>query len=249
MSPNRVQHRTWPLFLVMVLPLALLAALSNLASTTTEAIAALPSAGSVPTTPPDASRIDVGAPDASGYAVVTGGPGAVPPNADVAIVNLKARNLITTTAGGDGAFAASLFAPPGSALEIKYQVSGNAMQQLWHDANLTAPVVHDYMNALPGAILQVAGQLPFDGQFQRFRAVGSLQEDEPRSWAGWWLSGTLQAPAKDQPALGAQPGQAITITAKLEVTSPVITCTDAPTYTIWANVDLRYMFDAAGGAY
>lgn len=250
MSTNRAQLRTWPLFLVIVLPLTLLAALNNLASMPIEAIAALPSADSIPTTPPDVALISVSAPDASGYAIVTGDPGAVPPNADVAIVNLKARNLITTTADGGGAFAASLFAPPGSALHVKYEVGGDSMQQLWHDAFLSDPSgVYNYMNMLPGAIIQVSEQTPFDGQFQPFRAVGSFQDDAPRTWAGWWLSGTLQAPTKDQPSLTAQPGQTITITAQLKTTSPVITCTDPPTYTIWADIDLRYMFDADGAPY
>jgi hypothetical protein len=199
-----------------------------------------------PTAPPNASLITVGPPNIEGYATIIGAPGAVAPLSAVAVINLSANNLITTTAGGDGAFSASLYAPPGSDLLVKYD-AGNRVAQLWKEAQGRTLPTASYMNALPGTILRV-GSLPSRGAAsQTFDSVDYFLVDSPKAWAGWWLSGTLTVPTGGtSPGLTVSPGQQVRLTARLRVTSPALNCTGTPAFTIGADLNLRYLFGADG---
>ncbi len=200
-----------------------------------------------PTTPPDASQITVGEPDDEGYATVVGAPGAVEPLSAVAVVNLSARTPMTTTADASGAFTTTLYAPPGSSLLVKYDPDGERVPQLWRDAFVDPLVDGDYMNPLPGTILRAAAPPAGDGAARAFRDVGFLGGAEERGWAGWAISGTLQAPSGGSGSgLAVQPGQTVTLTARMRVTAPALNCTGTPTPTIWAHVHLRYLFDEDG---
>ena len=84
-----------------------------------------------PIDPPDASRITVGTPDRAGYTTVAGTAGAVPGAAQMVVVNLNARNYVTTTATPSGAFAIVMYAPPGSTLLVKYEWAGGQRVEAW----------------------------------------------------------------------------------------------------------------------
>ena len=94
-----------------------------------------------PTTPPDASEITVGPPDGAGYAAVAGAAGAVASEATVIVINLNARTAISTTAGTDGAFSATLYAPPGSSLLVKYELDGDRITRYWEAAQFSPPYI------------------------------------------------------------------------------------------------------------
>jgi len=209
----------------------------------------------LPTTPPDASKISVSDPDVDGYATVTGAAGVVAPLADVILINLSANNVMTATADSTGAFTASLFAPSGSSLLVKYETDkgplpqGSRIKAFWRDAQLVAVNPrNDNLNPLPGTTLHVGEPMPGDGETQPFNTVSTFMIEDPGAWAGWWMSGTLQAPPGEAPpGLTVAQGQPVTLTAKVRVTSPAINCTGTPTYNVTLfDLGLRYLFDAEG---
>lgn len=203
--------------------------------------------------PPDASRVTVSGPDAEGYASVTGAAGAVPPYSAVEIANRSAGNLAMVAADADGAFAVPRFyAPPGSAILVKYDLDGDIVAYVWQvatgpDVNLNniTPLV-----LLPGTMVPVGDPQPRSGATQPFTVVGAWWELTPKAWAGWWLSGTLQVPAQhaSDPWLGAIPGEVFTVTAELRMTSPGMGCTGSPTYTAHVNLELLQAFGEDGRA-
>jgi len=193
-----------------------------------------------PTTPPDADSISVGDPDAEGYATVSGAAGAVEPLSAVLLVNLSAGTVMTTTADDSGAFTATLYAPPGSSLLVKYDPTGRRVAQAWQDALATEWPDISYLGPLPGAILPVG----FGEAGTSFHSVGAWIEEKPNRWAGWAVSGTLQTP---DGTLAVQPGQTITVAAHIRVTTaPVITCTDPVTFDVPFHIHLKYLFGPDG---
>ncbi len=202
-----------------------------------------------PITPPDASLIAVSQPDDEGYATVTGAAGAVQANSSVIVINLSARDFMTTTADATGAFTTNLYAPPGSSLLIKYDPEGSLIRWFWELGQTeVAGSTIENLNPLPGTILYVGRPSTGDGQTQPFYAVSAFMGEGAKGWAGWAMTGTLQVPpGEPPPGLTAQRGQPITVTAKVRVTSPAITCTGTPTYHVNAlGIGLRYLFDADG---
>ena len=204
-----------------------------------------------PTTPPDASLIAVSDPDLEGYATVTGSPGAVEPLASVVVVNLNARNFMTSTAGADGSFDLGLYAPPGSSLLVKYEpTGGDRIQRFWGDAQggAAAGGTVENLNPLPGTILHVDRLAAGDEQQQNYHSVGAFFSENPSGWSGWWVSGTLEVPPGGTgPGLQVQQGEVITLSGRMHVTAPELTCsgTATPTVTI-ADIGLQYLFDAQG---
>lgn len=154
-----------------------------------------------PTTPPDAGKITVSDANDEGYATVIGVAGAVDPSSTVAVMNLSAHTMMTTTADAGGAFSLDLYAPHGSSLLIKYEPGGFRISHFWKLAITSlADSTTENLNPLPGTNLHV-GQPPLgDGKSQRFSAVGDWRSTTPQGWAGWQLSGTLQVPASGTPA-------------------------------------------------
>lgn len=200
-----------------------------------------PNPWDIPRTPPDASLITVGSPDVDGQATITGADGAVPPASGVAIINLSSGTLITATATAVGAFNATTFAPPGSALLIKYDPSGEFVNLLWQEAQNGANDV-TYFTALPGTTIHVGAPAPGTGQYLDTGFFGNFEGLE---WAGWWLSGTVSGPGSAGD-LDIQPGDQITITGSLRVTSPALNCSGSPSFTPSAEVHIRYVFDEQG---
>jgi hypothetical protein len=205
---------------------------------------------SYPTTPPDASLITIGAPDVGGYALVSGSSGAVPPEAAVAIANLYARNVITATADISGAFSATLYAPAGSELLIKYDLEGDRVREFWENASSSVPIGKlswEMLYPLPGAIIRTGGSPPSGSYSQSFDIVSSFLRDSPRGWAGWSYSGQVIVPPGGPGGLVIQQGNTFTVTGQLKVSSPAINCTGTPTATVHAaGKGLRYLFDSDG---
>lgn len=203
-----------------------------------------------PTTPPDASKITVSDPDIEGYATITGAGGAVEPLSAVIIINLSARNVMAATGDADGAFTATMYAPPGSSLLVKYETEGDRVERFWQEAQTgVAEAAVENLNPLPGTILRVDAPSPGDGERQPFHTVSAFMvESDAKGWAGWWMTGTLQVPpGGGPPGLTVQQGQPVTLTAKVRVTSPAINCTGTPTYDVTAHgFGLRYLFDGEG---
>ena len=202
-------------------------------------------------TPPDASLISVSPPDADGYSTVSGAPGAVPPYSAVAVANLSAAPMAATLSDGSGAFTTTaLYAPPGSSLLVKYDPESYRVITLWESARST--IFDDfpaYANVLPGTIVHVGEPQPRDGTTQAFSVVGSFWEQSSKSWAGWWLTGTLQTPTAN-PVYGLRvaPGGTVTLTAHLRITSPGLGCTQPPTYSVSSFLALHQSFGADGHA-
>lgn len=194
-----------------------------------------------PTAPPDASKISVGSPNTDGYSVVTGAAGAVPADVGVAIINLSTRNVITTTADGSGGFQATLFAPPGSSLLIKYSPRTDLIELLWEHA-LNPGGDFSYMNPLPGTTIFVSGSNPGNPGIP-FHSAGFFGPGEGPDWAGWWISGNAAGPGGD---LQLQPGELVTVTGKFSVTSPGMNCSNSPTFTPQLHFHLTDLFGADG---
>lgn len=207
-----------------------------------------------PVEPPDMDKIAISEPNLEGYVTVTGAAGAVEANAPVALVNLNANNVMTATAAADGSFTAQMFAPPGSALLIKYERlipgSWRRVELFWDDTRSTiSDSTIDTIMELPGAIRYVGQPAVADDDSQPFYSVGANLSSETHGWAGWWISGTLETPADGLPGLSAQPGDTLTLNGRLRVTSPAMQCSGTPTYTVSiADAEIRYMFDAGGRA-
>jgi len=200
-----------------------------------------------PITPPDADKISVGPADGEGYATVSGAARAVAANASVIVVNLNARTVMTATAGVSGDFDATLYAPAGSSLLVKYELDGPRIAAFWQEAQsgVAGPTVEN-LNPLPGTILRVGEPLPAGGNVQPFQTVSAFFSEDPKGWAGWQLSGEVQVPP-NRPDFIVQQGDTITLTANLRVTAPAINCTGTPLYSIDAHgLGLRYLFDADG---
>jgi len=201
----------------------------------------------LPTDPPMASLINVSPPDQEGYAWVNGEVGSVPGGAQVAIINLNAYNTITTTADVNGEFHAFLYAPPGSSLLIKYDEEGERLQNYW-DLATDNVLDGDFtgINGLPGTIIYVGDATPPSGSIQEFSTSGKFGLGDA-TWAGWWLFGELQVPEDNvPPGLSLHPGDPVTITAQLRVTSAGLNCTGTPTYTLAIDIGLVYVFDGQG---
>ena len=203
-----------------------------------------------PTVPPDLDKISVGSPDVAGYASVTGEPGAVPPNAAVAIINLNAHNMTATTADAQGGFSATLFAPPGSSLLVKYETQGTRIQNFYQLAvTKIADSTVENLNELPGTILYVGGPEPAAGETQDFHLVGANNaEDGTKKWVGWFMSGEMSVPAHPGDwRLAVVPGDTVNIYLQMRATSPAYACTE-PFPNLFINLRLREMFGIEGDA-
>jgi hypothetical protein len=234
----------------------------------------------LPTTPPRADLIQVSAPDADGYATVSGAAGAVAARSAVVVVNLNAHTLKATVADDSGAFSLNLFAPPGSSLLVKYDPRGDQVSSVWNRAKTANQPGDGMLNSLPGTIIHVGAATTGSSTHQSFHTAGAFFEEpaaptllseraapvvsgeavaptQAGTWAGWWISGTLQVPAQpaqktldtiDWEGLAVLPGQPITLTVQLRVTSPGLNCTGLPSYTPSMQFNLLGEYGADGWA-
>jgi hypothetical protein len=114
----------------------------------------------LPDRPPDASRITVGYPDVQGFTTITGTAGAVVTDAVVAITCLDTSIVEFFQAQANGSFTATVFAPAGTAVQIKHIQFYEAIVDLDVTFRGTVPgdIIVEWMNATPGTIVFV----PFD---------------------------------------------------------------------------------------
>ena len=196
--------------------------------------------------PPVAELIHVGEANTEGIATVVGQAGAVTPLSAVAIVNIDAETVITTTSDSNGSFSARLFAPPGSSLTIKVDQKGERVKSLWQLSKSWNTGDFSLMNPLPGVTISVGDPPLGDGRSQEFTSAGRF---EGVGWAGWWVNGVILVPHESGgPGLSVQPGDTITMSMQLHATSPAFICTDPNSITLDLNFNLEYLFDAQGDA-
>jgi hypothetical protein len=147
----------------------------------------------IPHDPPDATKITIGPAGNLGEALVTGSPGAALPLAQVLLVNLSTTHQSSAISEADGSFTARIYAPPGSAVQIKH---GPASHR-WMDLKVG---VSEGLNPFPGTIINA----PFnyddgDAETLSFAAAGLVEgvADDKRETpnyvgAAWALTGTLK---------------------------------------------------------
>lgn len=121
----------------------------------------------IPKTPPDASKITIGAVDSLGEATITGAAGAALPLARVLLVNLNSTHQSHTISAADGSFTAQLYAPPGSAVMVKHGPASERWRAL--DAG-----VSEMINPFPGTIINVPPAGSIVGTELPFAAVGAV---------------------------------------------------------------------------
>jgi hypothetical protein len=171
----------------------------------------------IPTEPPDAAKITVGAIDDLGEAVITGAAGAAIPLAHVLLVNLKSLNQAYTVSAEDGSFSARLFAPPGSAILVKH---GGPPTYYWDQLAVGVSMKLSYY---PGTIIHLPHTHQGEGGSQPFAAVATDDyfvdfQTSNTNWVGsaWSLSGELG------PSDVFSPGDEIRITGTARVWGPAI---------------------------
>jgi hypothetical protein len=206
----------------------------------------------VPSIPPDASKITVSSTDVDGQAYVSGSPGAVLPSSWVILVNLNTRNIALNLANPDGSFGIYMFAPPGSAILIKYDIDGWRTKALVNQLTTsTGAVTYIETNPLPGTIINV-GPFPVpDQNVMSFFVAGHFAEDPSTTypggrWAGWWLTGNVVVPHGYDPLHVPWAGRVDLTNLVMHVTSPAMNCANPPAISVWFDIYLRYLFDGSG---
>lgn len=241
-QPSKIALITLPLLLLLIMIL--------LAIQPTTAVGITPAKENIaaktePSIPPDSSKISVSKPDVNGQATITGAAGAVPGNVWLAIINLSARSATTAAAGSSGAFKATLFAPPGSSVLLKYSQEKWRIDQFWQHA-FNPGGDFAYMTPLPGTMMSVPGTPDGPGGVT-FNSAGFLGPYDGPDWAGWWLSGVMsggEAANKVQQASAAQ----YSVKGTLWMTSPALNCAGPQSMTPKINFALRSKFGADGQA-
>jgi hypothetical protein len=233
----------------------------------------------LPAAPPVAGLIQVSAPDADGNATVSGVADAVGARSAVVVVNLNAHTLKTTASDDSGAFSLEIFAPPGSSLLVKYDPRGDQVSSVWSRAKTPNQPGDGALNSLPGTIVFVGPSQPGDSSRQSFRSAGAFFEEpaaptalttahaeklaastgtlaQAGSWAGWWMSGTLDVPppppgvfdTADWNGLALAPGQPITVAVQIHITSPELNCSEPLSYSPALQLNLMGEYGADGWA-
>jgi len=147
----------------------------------------------IPYDPPDASKITIGQPDDLGEALVSGEAGAALPLARVVLVNMGTTHQEDTISEADGSFSARIYAPPGSAIQIKH---GPASER-WRDLKYG---LAEGINPFPGTTIHA----PFnyddgDPETLSFATVGLVEGQaddkiETLNYVGaaWAITGTMK---------------------------------------------------------
>lgn len=175
----------------------------------------------LPETPPAVERIRVQGVDGRGEAAIIGAAGAVPAGATVYLVNVETLDWVCTVADGQGGFAASLFAPEGSTLQINYGYPG-ALSRFESIGLEGSPAILISVPLPPTA----PGELSF--------AVGE------RLVNGHWVArGSL-------PAHPCQPGEMLPITMTWRLDSPQVPALDLDAFRLSLRLAWLRLFDEAG---
>ena len=217
----------------------------------------------ISSTPPDASKIDVGMPDDLGYVVIEGGPGAALPLAHVLVVNADTMHQAHTASHADGSFFVQVYAPAGSAVEIKHGYHSWRWREWYRGIDpegataypgttIHVPIVDA---ASPGLPFSANGELAFfDNRPATANAVG----------AAWEFAGTVRLPDEDvstsrldRTLLGEaslerlrfMPGDTVNIEGVLTIRSPAIESgVNLPDVLLQGYTQMHLFFDNQGRA-
>lgn len=191
--------------------------------------------------PPIAALIAVGQPDSLGFTQITGAPGSVLPDAIVAVACLDTATVKFFQAQSDGSFSATIYAPPGTAIEIKHVYPFVDLSEI--EATFTGTISGDimvnWMNATPGVILRVPLNATGQGGGIPFGFAGTVAHE---TGVGFWsIKGTMgpeQASGSDLQ---------FPISATLVITTPALSPgMDLSGVGAMANFKLRRHFDENG---
>ena len=197
--------------------------------------------------PPNAALIHVGVADDSGVATISGDAGAVPGLYTVILANLDTGLYTTTVAAGNGSFSATLFAPPGAHMAVKYTDDPHHLETLNYAAQPGVDADINPITGLPTTILHAP--LPSHAlahatdQAIPFGAAGSATSAPHKSDARWWISGTLSTPS----GLDVQPGDTVAINGTFRVASQAMGEGYDPTeLNAFCGLAFAPLFDANG---
>ncbi len=143
----------------------------------------------VPADPPDASKITFGPLNSLGETVVSGAPGSVMPLTNVLLVNLKTSHSAFIQAEADGSFSGSLFAPPGSDIDVRYGTPH------WRWDRVAAFGADEGLNPYPGTIIHRPHEHSGGQNELPFATVGAIEpwQTEPNSvGAAWQIEGLVK---------------------------------------------------------
>ncbi|MBC8249155.1 MAG: carboxypeptidase regulatory-like domain-containing protein, partial [Anaerolineales bacterium] len=197
--------------------------------------------------PPNAALIHLGTADDSGVATISGDAGAVPGLYTVILTNLDTGLYTTTVAAGNGSFLATLFAPPGAHVAVKYTDDPHYVETLNYAAQPGVDADINPITGLPTTICRVpllthTGAHATD-QAIPFGAAGSATSAPHKSDARWWISGTLSTPS----GLNVQPGDAIEVNGTIRIASQAMSeGYDPSELSIFCGLALVPLFDANG---
>jgi len=200
------------------------------------------------TVPPRASLISISPADENSVAIVTGAPGAVEGGSTVVVANLQTLQVNITDSEPDGSFSVSIFAPPGSFVQVKHDNTNQYLPNMNFGSG-----TNDRYEVAPGTILYVPPTasgtgIPFatmsfidffsnvqsDTTLSDIRTFGAFDPGQ------WWVSGTMDS-------LQWNPGESISLRGNLVINSKNIDgATDLSTLTVDGFLSLEKLFDDQG---
>jgi hypothetical protein len=183
----------------------------------------------------------VGHADIRGFTNITGTVGAVDPDSVVAITCLDTAIIEFFQAAPDGSFAATIFAPAGTAIQIKHVHFHDPFEQIDDTFSEVGPggVIVEWMNATPGTIVYVPLNHTAGGGSIPFAMAGRF---DPEAGEGYW---TLEGVLGPQSPTGG--GFLLPISATLRITTPaIIPGIELTGVTVMAKTSLVRLFDENG---
>jgi hypothetical protein len=152
----------------------------------------------VPDVPPAAGLIEIGRPDPdSGKSLVTGAAGAAPAGATVLLMTLETGNMVSAIAAADGSFGTSLFAPPGTTVQVK---AGPVRNNVFYNDILSCFPGTFVLSGAPPAALAVSG--------------GGMVQPFPNQ-VMWTFDGAVNATRF-------APGDKLRLTGAMKIASPAL---------------------------
>jgi hypothetical protein len=180
---------------------------------------------------PLASKITVGAPDASYRTAVTGAAGAVEPDADVALVVLDTGHYATARAAADGSFSTTIIAPRGTAIVVKSDPQRAFVKQI-ADGPPLVKFGFSQLVSLQGTIVRVG--VPASPSGVAFAGAGV---DPTLNFASWMVEGTV---ARRQ----FSPGETIEVTCTYTLLASTLAGAANPRFS--AGLTLELLSDPGG---
>ena len=175
--------------------------------------------------PPLASLITIGAPGSDGATLVTGSPGAVPPDIFVAVDTVEYFDGVIVPSAADGSFSASVLAAPGATIYVRWDPHSSALVNRPQQPS----------NHWPGTLIRVADSF-VDGDGTPFSGAGAIGDDT--SAVFWAVAGNVVQHTLDGV-------EKMTVSGTLQVYVPAgVTAPQSPNVILHLGIDP--MFDAGG---